>query len=279
MKYQSVVKFAQVSALVLLLGLFGLCGVGARASDLPPLKLMSPLSAVSLDGLAVEAEAAYSIKNMKSAEDGFMTILELDPSNRRALFRMGNIHQQQGQPEKAISFYRQASQTSEFSQQLDEYAEKALINIALISTEQAKLALAELEKRKPSAKFSEVAQRLVDELSDNEASIATRVSALQKKPAVKRNVVAKPIAPAASVQAPIEVIGGIGGIVKVANNESLKPAPRVTYSQQADPTDDAPVVTYLRGIPAKVSVPKTLPSSRYASKKKRDRATPLRQEL
>jgi tetratricopeptide (TPR) repeat protein len=216
-----------------------------QANGLPPLKLMSPLSTVSLESLAGEADSAYANKQFKAAEDGFRSILELDGGNRRAMFRLGNIYQQQGNNEQAMAFYRQASQATEYSQQLDEFGEKALINIALLAAEQLKQALAELDKRKPSAKNSVAVQGLVDDLSDSQALIAARVVSLQKV-AQNRKVQVVVEAP------PPEVING-------NLKHSLKSPPRVTYSQQADPSDDSPEVTYVKGAPAKV------PSARPAA--------------
>jgi tetratricopeptide (TPR) repeat protein len=209
-----------------------------QANGLPPLKLMSPLSSISLDSLAGEADSAYANKQFKAAEDGFRSILELDGGNRRAMFRLGNIQQQQGNNEQAMAFYRQASQATEYSQQLDEFGEKALVNIALLAAEQLKQALAELERRKPSAKTSVAAQSLVDDLSDSQALIAARVASLQKFAQNRKvEVVAEAL--------PLEVING--NVKQV-----LKAPPRVTYSRQADPGNDSPEVTYVKGAPSKL---------------------------
>jgi tetratricopeptide (TPR) repeat protein len=125
----------------------------SRASEseaeqkLPALSLMSPISKISLEALFAEAESAYATKNFQLAEKRFMAILDLDNDNRRAQFRLGNVFQIRGESELAVRFYRGASKAAEYSQVLDEFGEKALLNIALISTEQARLALADLEAR------------------------------------------------------------------------------------------------------------------------------------
>jgi tetratricopeptide (TPR) repeat protein len=235
----------------------------ALANELPPLKLMSPLSSVSLDSLAGEADSAYANKQFKAAADGFRSIIELDGGNRRALFRLGNIYQQQGNSEQAMTFYRQASQATEYSQQLDEFGEKALINIALLAAEQLKQALAELEKRKPSAKVSVAAQGLVDELSDSQALIAARVAGLQKlaqSPSQSQSQSQNRKAQATGVPPPPEVING-------NLKHVVKPAPRVTYSQQADPSDDSPEVTYIKGAPAKATSARPSSSTQTLYKK------------
>jgi tetratricopeptide (TPR) repeat protein len=219
----------------------GLC-LSAHANSLPPLKLMSPLSSVSLDSLAGEADSAYANKQFKAAEDSFRAILELDASNRRAMFRLGNIYQQLGKNEQAIDFYRQASQATEFSQQLDEFGEKALINIALLASEQMKSALAELEKRKASVKISPISQSLVDELSDSQALIAARVAMLHKNSQPKKYQITE-------AEVPPEVINGNHNNGK--QKPALKAPPRVTYSQQADPSANSPEITYVKGIPVK----------------------------
>jgi tetratricopeptide (TPR) repeat protein len=151
------------------------------AQSLGPLALMSPLSSLSLDGLAAEADAAYAAKNYKLAEDSFKAILDLDAGNRRALFRLGNVYQQRGFLEQAIVAYRQASQATEYSQTLDDYAEKSLVNIALMGTEQARTALAELEKRKPSLKVQAAVQRIIDDVGDTEVLLAPRIASFKPK--------------------------------------------------------------------------------------------------
>jgi tetratricopeptide (TPR) repeat protein len=233
----------------------GLCQT-VPAIDLPPLKLMSPLSSVSLDSLAAEADSAYSNGQFKVAEVSFRSILELDPSNRRAMFRLGNIYQQLGKNGQAIESYQQASQATEFSQQLDELGEKALINIALLASEQMKSALAELENRKSSVKPLPIAQSLADELSDSQAliaaQVASRVAAVNKRSTPKKNQVS-------AVEEPTEVINGghnLGSHNHGSQKHALKAPPRVTYSQQANPSADAPEITYVKGIPAKEPVPR-----------------------
>jgi tetratricopeptide (TPR) repeat protein len=229
----------------------GLCQT-VQATDLPPLKLMSPLSSVSLDSLAAEADSAYSNGQFKVAEVSFRSILELDPSNRRAMFRLGNIYQQLGKNGQAIESYQQASQATEFSQQLDELGEKALINIALLASEQMKSALAELETRKSPAKPLPNAQNLINELSDSQALIAARVAGVNKRSTPKKNQVV-------AVEEPTEVINGghnLGGHKVSSQKHALKAPPRVTYSQQANPSADAPEITYVNGIPAKEPAPR-----------------------
>jgi hypothetical protein len=235
------------------------------ANGLPPLKLMTPLSSVSLDSLAGEADSAYANKQFKAAEDGFRSIIELDGGNRRAMFRLGNIYQQQGNNEQAMAFYRQASQPTEYSQQLDEFGEKSLINIALLAGEQLKQALAELEKRKPSVKASVATQGLVDDLSDSQALIAARVASLQKESQSRRLQSVEPVLPT-------EVING-------NLKQSLKPPPRVTYSQQADPSGDSPEVTYLKGVPAKAPSVRSTSTTQTVYKKVVKRAPSQNESL
>jgi tetratricopeptide (TPR) repeat protein len=147
---------------------------------LPPLVLMSPLSQISLDALTGEADAAYAAKNFKNAQDLLQSVLDLAPGNRRALFRLANIHQQRGQLDKALQAYRQTAEPNEFSDGLDEFAEKALINIALIGADQSRGALAELEKRQPDVKNQVAVKRMFDDLSDTDALLAARIARLSK---------------------------------------------------------------------------------------------------
>jgi tetratricopeptide (TPR) repeat protein len=214
------------------------------ANELPRLKLMSPLSSISLSVLADEADSAYKSKQLKAAQEGFQTILELDPGNRRAMFRLGNIFQQLGNTEQAVSFYRQAASTNEFSQTLDEFGEKALINIALLASEQLRAALEELEKRNPNSKDSTMVQSLIDDLGHGTKTLAARVVVSRNNPALRQ--ISAPL----EASAP-EIINGSSTV-----KHSIKPAPRVTYSQLADPSKDLTEITYIKGAPVKVAKPK-----------------------
>jgi tetratricopeptide (TPR) repeat protein len=236
------------------------CGV-SRAGELPPLKLMSPLSSVSLGGLAGEADAAYASQRFKAAEEGFLSVLELDPGNRRAMFRLGNIYQQMGKADQAVSFYRQASAASEFSQVVDEFAEKALINIALLASDQLRSALDELEKRHPLTSNASTAQRLIDDLSDGQSILAKRVAQM------KKSIV--PSKPTGEV-APPELIKGNSSQVNSSGENIVnktQPAPRVTYNQPADPSKDLTQITYIKGAPVKVAKPKEQTKTRKLSRR------------
>jgi tetratricopeptide (TPR) repeat protein len=198
------------------------------AQSLGPLALMSPLSSISLDGLANEADAAYAAKNYKAAEDSFKAILDLDAGNRRALFRLGNVYQQRGLSDQAIASYRQAAQATEYSQTLDDYAEKSLVNIALIGAEQARTALAELERRKPSIKVQAAVQRIVDDLGDTEVLLAPRLANLKAK------VKTKPTDSPTDVSSEPQMIRG--------NDLAQKASKRI--APESD--NDRPEITYLR---------------------------------
>jgi tetratricopeptide (TPR) repeat protein len=233
-----------------------LCSGNSIAGELPPLKLMSPLSSVSLGSLAGEADSAYAGKRFKVAEEGFLSVLELDPGNRRAMFRLGNIYQQMGKIDQAVSFYRQASAASEFSQVVDEFAEKALINIAMLASDQLRSVLDELEKRQPSANNAVTVQRLVDDLSEGQSILSKRVANMQK-----------PMPPSKLMElaAPPEVIKGNATQIKTAEESAMHKtqlAPRVTYNQPADPSKDLTQITYIKGAPVKVAKPKELGSTR-----------------
>jgi tetratricopeptide (TPR) repeat protein len=178
-----------ISGLTLCTALFwALCGTTPVAfasnavtqieASLPPLVLMTPLSQLSLDALTGEADAAYAAKNFKASQELLQTVLDLAPGNRRASFRLANIYQQRGQLDKAVLAYRQTAEPNEFSEGLDEFAEKALINIAIIGAEHSRSALAELEKRQPEVKNQVFVKRMFDDLSDTDAILAARIARL-----------------------------------------------------------------------------------------------------
>jgi tetratricopeptide (TPR) repeat protein len=246
-----------------------LCCGASRAGELPPLKLMSPLSSLSLSGLAGEADAAYGGKRFKVAEEGFLSILELDPGNRRAMFRLGNIYQQIGKTDQAVSFYRQASATSEFSQVNDEFAEKALINIAMIASDQLRSALDELEKHQAMATNALTVQRLVDDLSEGQSILSKRVATM-KKPMLSLKTTGE--------VAPLELIkGNTTQMISAGESTTIKtqPAPRVTYNQPADPSKDLTQITYVKGMPVKVAKAKEPTSARTLSRRLAKRSSDM----
>lgn len=151
------------------------------AQTLPPLRLMSPLSSISLDGLLSEAEAAYSSRNLKAAEDSLLAVLDLDAGNRRALFRLGNIAQQRSLPERAAGFYRELSKPNEYSQGLDEIGEKALINIALLGIASAREAIAEIDQRQSSKDKHFERKALLDELDEAQIKVDKKIDQIGAK--------------------------------------------------------------------------------------------------
>jgi tetratricopeptide (TPR) repeat protein len=172
--------------LLLLLIAASVCRVGSAelyqetGQKLPALTLMSPLSAISLEALAADADAAYSAKSYPTAERLFTAILELDSDNRRALFRLGNVFQLRGDTDRALLFYRRASVSTEYSATLDEFGEKALLNIALIASEQARSAIAELEKRSGIEKHKAQFQSIVDDLAGSERQVSEHIRRFQR---------------------------------------------------------------------------------------------------
>lgn len=76
---------------------------------LAPLLLSGCASVAPSSSLLLgEAEEAYRQGDYPRAESAYTSLLDQHPSNAHVLFRLGNVHLHQNQPEKAIKAYRAA---------------------------------------------------------------------------------------------------------------------------------------------------------------------------
>ena len=105
------------------------------------------LDAHALDLLQSESESAYRAGDHQQALRGFSNLLDHDPCNTMAWFRLGNLHQQAGREEDALRAYQQAASMS-VSGESGEIAQirgKAWLNIALLNVARASRAIDALD--------------------------------------------------------------------------------------------------------------------------------------
>ena len=122
---------------------------GEAITLLDPLRLRRPIAAITLQRLNEEAESAYRARDLSAAHRGFQQMLALDPSQAGAWFRLGTIHQQNGDLQAASDAYRRALivVASAGADGDPSIRARALLNLALIAHWRARLALAELDRQ------------------------------------------------------------------------------------------------------------------------------------
>jgi len=77
---------------------------------LPPLQLNRPLARHTVERLLDEADSLYRGHNSLRAMDAYRGLTEIEPPNRHAWLRIGNLHHQRNQLGSAVSAYRKAAQ-------------------------------------------------------------------------------------------------------------------------------------------------------------------------
>lgn len=127
---------------------------GIRAS-LGPIHLLRPLAPETIARLLEEADSLYRGRQWVQALEAYRSLIELDPRNRTAWLRMGNLHHQRNQLASAASAYRKAAQLpapapeaggfEPVARDAAEVRAKALANLAAVNLELARESLNELQ--------------------------------------------------------------------------------------------------------------------------------------
>jgi uncharacterized membrane protein (UPF0127 family) len=127
---------------------------------LPPLTLVRPLAPETLTRLLDDADSLYRGRQWTRAMEAYQGLVELDPGNRTAWLRIGNLHHQRNQLGAAAGAYRKAAQgsvptrppadgrpipDSPAAPDMAETRGKALANLAAVNLELARESLAELQ--------------------------------------------------------------------------------------------------------------------------------------
>ncbi|MBP8308853.1 MAG: DUF192 domain-containing protein, partial [Burkholderiaceae bacterium] len=128
--------------------------VNSRAL-LGPIHLLRPLAPETITRLLDEAESLYRGRQWVQALEAYRSLIELDPRNRTAWLRMGNLHHQRNQLASAASAYRKAAQLpapapeaggfEPATREATEVRAKALANLAVVNLELARESLNELQ--------------------------------------------------------------------------------------------------------------------------------------
>ncbi len=122
---------------------------------LGPIHLLRPLAPETIVRLLDEAESLYRGRQWVQALEAYRGLIELDPRNRTAWLRMGNLHHQRNQLASAASAYRKAAQLpapapeagglEPATREATDVRAKALANLAAVNLELARESLNELQ--------------------------------------------------------------------------------------------------------------------------------------
>jgi len=168
------------------------------SSALPALALIRPLAPETLARALEEADGLYHGKHWARAMEAFCGLVEVDPGNRMAWLRIGNLHHQRSRLAPATHAYRQAARAPDAADghvgapEPTPVRARALANLAAVALELARESFVELQTLNLPAQAS--AMQLADQVSSEMRQLAlgaTRVPA--------------------GVRGPVEVLGGRGG--------------------------------------------------------------------
>ncbi|MBK8767481.1 MAG: DUF192 domain-containing protein [Burkholderiaceae bacterium] len=122
---------------------------------LGPIHLLRSLAPETIARLLDEAESLYRGRQWVQALEAYRGLIELDPRNRTAWLRMGNLHHQRNQLASAASAYRKAAQLpapapeagglEPATREATDVRAKALANLAAVNLELARESLNELQ--------------------------------------------------------------------------------------------------------------------------------------
>lgn len=167
-------------------------------APLPALALTRPLAPETLARALEEADGLYHGKHWARAMEAFCGLVEVDPGNRMAWLRIGNLHHQRSRLAPATHAYRQAARAPDAADahvgapEPTPLRARALANLAAVALELARESFGELQTLNLPAQAS--AMQLADQVSGEMRQLA----------------LGGPRAPAA-VRGPVEVLGGRGG--------------------------------------------------------------------
>lgn len=170
----------------------------ACTSALPALALTRPLAPETLARALEEADGLYHGKHWARAMEAFCGLVEVDPGNRMAWLRIGNLHHQRSRLAPATHAYRQAARAPDAADGHASAPEptpvraRALANLAAVALELARESLGELQALNLPAQAS--AMQLAEQITGEMRQLAGSVS---RTPPATRG--------------PVEVLGGRGG--------------------------------------------------------------------
>lgn len=143
---------------------------------------------ITLEGLYMRAEAHYRNRQHEQARRDFERVLARDPRALHAWFRMGNLHHAQGDLTAAVQAYREAIELTPQNPIEHDSREKSLANLAIISLEQARVALERLGDRQASGAARDRAQALSPLFEERQATLQAELSRFAPRPAQSTSV-------------------------------------------------------------------------------------------
>jgi uncharacterized membrane protein (UPF0127 family)/tetratricopeptide (TPR) repeat protein len=138
---------------------------------------------ISLEVIYMRAEAHYRNRRHEQARQDFERVLARDPRALHAWFRMGNLHHARGDLTAAVQAYRKTIELTPQNPIEHDSREKSLANLAIISLEQARVALEGLGDRQASDAARGRAQALSPLFEERQAALQAELSRFAPRPA------------------------------------------------------------------------------------------------
>jgi Tetratricopeptide repeat len=240
---------------------FAVVQPGAHASDadriLGPIKLTRPLSNDSLERLGSEAESLYKSRHRDRAIDAFTELLELDPLNAQAWFRLGNLYQQSNDVAGAIRAYRKCADTAAQTVGREVVRAKALLNLALLGLQGARQALNELGNQPLADELQAARNHALGQLAVSDNRVRTPnpntsppTAAIQPPASPPTRLSSVPVQTRTGLVP--ELIEGSGGVAKATKRVRKGKTGELTELQADDRPKNEPVkIDYFEGAPGK----------------------------
>jgi uncharacterized membrane protein (UPF0127 family) len=129
-------------------GAASLAAAGCPASLLPPMALLRPLAPDTLARAVEEADGMYHAKHWGRALEAFCGLVEIDPVNRLAWLRIGNLQHQRNRLPPAAEAYRQAARAADAGDTTEPtpVRARALANLMAVALELARDSFGELRQ-------------------------------------------------------------------------------------------------------------------------------------
>ena len=131
---------------------------------------------IDFEALYMRAEAHYRNRRHEQARQDFDRVLARDPRALHAWFRMGNLHHARGDLTAAVQAYRKAIELTPQNPIEHDSREKSLANLAIISLEQARVALERLGDRQASDAARGRAEALLPLFEERQAALQAELS-------------------------------------------------------------------------------------------------------
>jgi uncharacterized membrane protein (UPF0127 family) len=162
---------------------------GCPASSLPPMALQRPLAPDTLARAVEEADGLYHAKQWLRALEAFCGLAEIDPGNRLAWLRIGNLQHQRSRLPHAAEAYRQAARMADAGDTTEPspVRARALANLMAVALEIARDSIGELRQLNlsPQASAMQLVEQVGAELRALVPESARPVAAAPARPSLE----------------------------------------------------------------------------------------------